>query len=478
MKTTPSISLCLIIGVIATQQTFATNGMNLEGYGPIALGMGGTAIASDDTTAAVMNNPATLSLQKTENQFNFAFGILGPDVTISSPGGKQTYNSNADAFFMPAFGYIRKKNNLSYGLAMFGQGGMGTHYSSESSLSAGSGKEVHSCVSVGRVIIPLSYQISKQLSIAATLDFVWAGMSLEMPMSGAQFADLTTPEMQHSGTASGSLMNSMMPFMMAGYGLDWAHFSFNSDTQLTGEALGIGYAAKLGMLYVVNDKLNIGLTYHTQTRLSDLETENATMSFQMSTQNPPPGYPPVFPAMLTGDIAVVDFEWPSVYGMGISYKVTDKLKLSLDIKSIQWSDVMEGFTMKFTTNQDPGNDMSSMGGSNMQGQDLVASLYQYWDNQLVISVGGEYLLNENIALRLGLNHGNNPIPDQYLNPLFPATVENHLTGGFSVNVSDRSRLDFAASIGFRKEASIPTPMGEMVSAHRQFNAQMMYSFNW
>lgn len=43
----------------ATEEAGARNGMNMEGYGPIACGMGGACMAFDNGTAAVMNNPAT-----------------------------------------------------------------------------------------------------------------------------------------------------------------------------------------------------------------------------------------------------------------------------------------------------------------------------------------------------------------------------------------------------------------------------------
>src|SRR5690606_21581711 len=68
----------------------ATNGMNLEGYGPIATGMGGASMAYDNGTAAVMNNPATLGLMEEGNRLDFALGALRPDVSVShpmSPGG-------------------------------------------------------------------------------------------------------------------------------------------------------------------------------------------------------------------------------------------------------------------------------------------------------------------------------------------------------------------------------------------------------
>src|SRR5437763_754946 len=38
----------------------ATNGMNMEGYGPIATALGGASFAYDNGTAGLINNPATL----------------------------------------------------------------------------------------------------------------------------------------------------------------------------------------------------------------------------------------------------------------------------------------------------------------------------------------------------------------------------------------------------------------------------------
>ena len=43
-------------------------------------------------------------------------------------------------------------------------------------------------------------------------------------------------------------------------------------------------------------------------------------------------------------------------------------------------------------------------------------------------------MNDALTLRAGLNLANNPIPDQYMNPLFPAIVKNHVTGGVRLRV--------------------------------------------
>ncbi|MGB2698313.1 MAG: aromatic hydrocarbon degradation protein, partial [Candidatus Zixiibacteriota bacterium] len=130
--------LCLTIFLFATApSTLATNGMNLEGYGPVAMGMGGASMAYENGTAAVMNNPATLSLMSQGLRFDIALGMLGPDVDalVATQLGNMNANSSADAFFMPALGLAIKRGSLVYGLGIFAQGGMGTEYSKDSWLA-------------------------------------------------------------------------------------------------------------------------------------------------------------------------------------------------------------------------------------------------------------------------------------------------------------------------------------------------------
>lgn len=64
--------LCAILN-----PALATNGMLMEGYGPIATGLGGAAQAIDNGTAAMAMNPATLSLMPTRARHDAALGMLG-----------------------------------------------------------------------------------------------------------------------------------------------------------------------------------------------------------------------------------------------------------------------------------------------------------------------------------------------------------------------------------------------------------------
>src|SRR5512140_232960 len=132
----------LVAGMAAAPLAHATNGMNLEGYGPVAAAMGGASMAYDNGTAAVMNNPATLGLMKEGGRFDAALGMLAPSVNSRVPGA--SVDSSATAFYMPAVGYARKSGQWTYGAGVFSQGGMGTEYAANSFMAAGSGDKVRS----------------------------------------------------------------------------------------------------------------------------------------------------------------------------------------------------------------------------------------------------------------------------------------------------------------------------------------------
>jgi long-chain fatty acid transport protein len=206
------------MGVIAPGLALATNGMIMEGYGPVATAMGGAAMAYDNGTAALANNPATLALMAEGSRIDVMLGHVGPDVN-SEPG---IGGSSADAFYMPAFGYVKKRGDLVYGAGIYGQGGMGTEYDTGDMAQVG----------VGRLIFPLAWQATPRLSVGGSIDVVWAGMDLVVP----------------------------------GYGID-----FKDDSDFTGKAKGYSLAAKLGFTYRLNDAFTVGGVYQTAGNLPDLK---------------------------------------------------------------------------------------------------------------------------------------------------------------------------------------------------------------
>lgn len=175
----------LIMAMVFSPTTvLATNGMNPEGYGPIATGMGGASMAYDNGAAATMNNPATLGLMPEGDRLDLAVGVLGPRVTSKMSGMEA--DSRGTAYFMPALGWAKRSGALAYGVGIFSQGGMGTEYDADSFMALGSGDIVRSELGVGRFIVPVAYNVNNDLTLAASVDYVWASLDLKMAARGAQ----------------------------------------------------------------------------------------------------------------------------------------------------------------------------------------------------------------------------------------------------------------------------------------------------
>jgi len=466
--------------------------MNLEGYGPIAAGMGGASFAFDNGTAAVMNNPATLSLMPEGFRLDLAVGMLGPDVTstLAIPGMEMTANSSADAFFMPALGLVRKQCKLAYGLGVFGQGGMGTEYakncwmadpSQGANTALTEGLVNRSEVSVGRAVGTFAYDVNEKFSIALTADFVWAGMDLQMAMSEAQFQDLANPQARNVGKASGTMADAFgqmyEPFSGTGISqLYHAYFDFSNDNDFTGEAMGYGFAGKIGAVYKAMPELTIGAVYQSQTSLGDLETDNAELSMAVNVdpgifQGQPTGNYMDMNLPISGKIIIKDFEWPSIFGAGVAYQPMEKLLLAAEVKQIMWSDVMEDFKMNFTA-----DNIAQNGG--FAGLEMDAALFQKWEDQTVFAAGGAYKPIDPLTLRAGFNFGKNPVPDTYLNALFPAIVESHLMFGGGYDFGQGSQINVSSTVAFEKEAVNPgngSTIPPVTSTHSQLNWMVMYS---
>lgn len=284
--------VCLFLGAFAlsTPSAWATNGMNLDGFGARSGAMGGTAQAYDVGNAAMMKNPATLSLLPEGNHLDLGLTVLLPTVKaqISTPAGVQTTTSTGNAYYMPSLSWVRRTGAWAYGLGVMPQGGMGTEWSGSSFLAGGSGLPQRSEVSVGRVMLPVVYDVNDRLSVAGQLDWVWANLDLQM----------LNPQMGYVDVSNGG--------------------------KFTGQMGSTGFAYKLGALYRVLPQLTVGASYHSQTHLGDM-TGQGTLN----------GVPTTF--------RVRDAQWPASFGLGLAWQVTAPLLVTADVQRLRWSTTMQRF---------------------------------------------------------------------------------------------------------------------------------------
>lgn len=428
----PVAAALLLGGALSTAH--ATNGMLMEGYGPIATGMGGASQAYDNGTGAMAQNPATLALMSDGAHLDVAIGVLGPDVSSSMMG--MAARSGGTSYVMPALGYTRRSGSLTYGLGVFAQGGMGTEYAADTFLAMGSGEPVRSELGVGNVIIPLAYQVNPDVTVGATLDYIWSSLDMQMAASGAQLGGLVT-------AAGGNIGGALAPLGSA----PWARINFTDSNKFTGAASATGFGGKLGATIKASPVVTLGASYRLKSSIGDMKTSATAASMTAAG-----GFSD------SGQITVVDFQMPSVFAVGASWQARPDLMLVGDVKSIGWAEVMKSFKMRY--------DSAQMGGS------VSFELPQNWKDQTVLSLGAAWKANEQLTLRAGLNLANNPVPDATVNPLFPAIVKNHVTFGVGYKASAQGALN--ASVTMAPKVTVTNGSGIDIS-HSQTNVQLMYS---
>lgn len=477
MKLKKIVSALATLALAAPGVALATNGMNMEGYGPVATGMGGASYAYDNGTAGLINNPATLGLMKSgTSRLDVAIGGLHPDVTTRM-AGMPNANSGGNAYYMPAVGYVRKDGKLTWGAGMMAQGGMGTEYGKNSFLSSGlsmmgagyvSGQENRSELGIGRVMIPLTYDVTDTFRVGGTLDYLWGGLDLQMVMSGQMFSAFTAGT-SPLGSATGSMVNNL-PAVMGAFAItdiNWAQFDFSEGSNGMKQKLKTdGWAGNLGFVWQASPKLSIGGVYHAKTSLGDMEGKgtlkmNATIGGAGMT------------VPISGKLKVIDFQWPETFGLGMAYQVNDKFTFVADYKRIGWADVMSSFRMSFSADAVQANPAAA-GMVAMGASALNATLVQKWRDQNVFMIGGAYKATGALTLRAGLNLANNPVPNKYMHPLFPAIIKNHITAGAGYAFNKVSSLDF--SLTYAPEVTATNAnMGGVKTDHSQTNWQLMYS---
>lgn len=412
----------------------ATNGMLLEGYGPVSTGMGGASQAFDHGTAAMAQNPATLAFMAEGSQLDIALGFLGPKVNSSVPG--MSAQSGGNSYLMPAVGYATRKGALTYGIGMYAQGGMGTEYDANSFMAMGSGDTVRSELGVGSLLIPVAYQVNPNVTVGATLDYMWSSLDMQMAVSGAQLGGLVTG-------ASGNLGMGMSALGAA----PWARINFTDNNKFTGAAKATGYGAKVGATFKASRDVTLGASYRFKSVLDDMKTSDAAASMS------------AFGGFVdNGRITVVNFQMPAVLAVGASWRPQSSLLLAADIKSIAWSDVMKSFKMRY--------DSAGMGGT------VSFELPQNWKDQTVLNLGMAWNASERLTIRAGLNLADNPVPDATVNPLFPAIVKNHVTLGFGYKASQSAEVN--ASVAAAPQTTVTSGSGVTIT-HGQTNLQLMFT---
>jgi len=406
------------IGLTASP-AIATNGMNLEAYGAKAAGMGGASFAYENGNSALMNNPATLGLRQPGSSLGLGLTVLLPQVST----------------------------HMNHPLAgpMSEESGGDAYYMPSLSLIRKTGNLTYGAGVLAQGGMGTEYGSNSFLSNGT-------GLPMRSEVGFGRFMMPLAYNVSDKLTVAGQLdfvwasMDVQM-LMPDGSG----HVNFSNDNDFTGRASSSGWAYKLGFHYQATPEFAVGATFHSKTSIGDLEGDGS-FTTAAGTQIPT-------------QFKVVDFQWPQTYGIGVAWKSTPTLLLVADLKRLLWSDSMKDFRL----------------GTNMGMGWQVGAMPQNWKDQTIVMVGAQYMLAPNLALRVGVNHADNPVPDETLNPLFPAIVRTHYTLGVGWNIGGGHSLAGSIAISPEVARTNPTMFGPGMAGsvtHQQSTLRINYNYNF
>ena len=379
--------------------SLSANGLNLNGVGSKAIAMGGAFIGMADDYSAIFWNPAGLTQMKNPSLSFFVTDLI-PSGTYAFPQYGIDAKTKSAMYPSGALGYFKPVNDkLTIGIAAYVPSGTGAKWNGEDLklLAKGAVYKWDSFIAVITVSPVIAYKISDMLSLGATINLDYGMMKIHRPGVG----------------------------------------------QYTEDMSGFAFGATVGALFKPIDKLGIGLTLRTPTKVKF--SGEATMASAS-----------LYNLSVTSE-AEREATWPLWLGVGISFKATDKLTLNADAQYTNWKKID---TIAITYDNAP---WQSMKAHPLLGAAFNNDFVLNWKNTTQWRFGVEYAFSEKLALRAGYYYDPSPSPAETLNVLLPEITYNVITLGVGYN-TDKISLDLCLENLTGKDVDSPLT-GKMPGKH-------------
>jgi len=380
--------IVFLLILMFSMPTLATNGYWSHGYGPKSKSIAGACVAMAFGAMCAATNPGSLAVVGNRIEFGAALfaptrGFEADDNAMSPPYGSippGDYESDNDFFLIPHFAYNRMLDDKSsIGIAIGGNGGMNTEYRSDifrNFNNPGGTASSPTGIDMKQVFIGLTYsrRLNEQHSIGIT------------PVLAIQ-----------SFEAQG-----LEPFQA---------FSESPD-KVTNNGTDISYGGglKLGWLWQVNDRLNIGASYQSRLYMTEFDDYKGLFAEQG------------------------DFDIPSNFDLGFSYKLTPQLTFAFNYQRINFEEI--------PTIGNPADVMFTTPGQGLGCDDCLGF---GWNDVDVYKVGVQWQYRPDLTFRAGYSYASDAFEgDQALfNILAPAVVKRHFSFGIGKKLDNGSEINLA-----------------------------------
>ncbi|HEX5045389.1 MAG TPA: outer membrane protein transport protein [Candidatus Polarisedimenticolaceae bacterium] len=386
--------LAVLLALAAHGTAGATNGFNLIGFGAESTAMGGADLAVARDTSALNTNPAGL-LQIEGRRWDVAFALGYPrDVRHVDGLGNDAENVSDPVPVLQGGWARRVGSGAALGVGLFVQGGAGSDFEQ---MLTGFGNRDGLSSSFGLVKLSLGGAIRAGAKVALGASVSLTRGALEQTV----FPDTSAP-------------------VFLGYELD--------------EADGYRFGWKVGIAVEATPRVRLGAAY---TEAIPLDLEGDRIVFDMEALG--------LGKVAYGEAHAEGLGFPREVGLGLAFRPTPSLLLSVEADWLQWSNAVRVSILSASAPDRPGAP-----------PELSFVQDQSWKDQRVLAAGAAWEHGAT-TWRAGYNHGPNPIPPETLTPLFAAINVHHLTLGVGRRFSDTWRWDAAFEHPFRHEVTYTNP---------------------
>lgn len=236
------------------------------------------------------------------------------------------------------------------------------------------------------------------------------------------------------------------------YGLQAFNSYSASNTNLTNNGYddSFGYGVRIGYMGKITPTVTIGAAYASKMNFQEFDKYKGLFAEQG------------------------DFDIPENYNLGAAWDVTPTVKLALDYQRINFSKVAS-----------VGNPVTNL---LVLGQPLGSTNgpgFGY-SNINVWKLGTEYKYSQNLTLRAGYSHSDNPISasdtgETMLNILAPAVIKDTATLGFTYTLASGNELTMAYMHGFKNSVSAArpgAPFGTQVDTIEMYQNSLGIAYSW
>lgn len=276
------LALAVATAVVAPS-ALATNGYFSHGYGVKSFGMAGVGVAYPQDSLAAATNPAGMVLVGARKDIGVQLFNPSPR-SQDSQGGSLTMGKNesdGDFFFVPEGGYNAMLDaNTSFGVSIYGNGGMNTEYKTNTFAGLGAGTS------------PLGVDLA-QLIIAPT----WS------------------KKLNNNNAIGASLLLGYQRFKATG--LEAFGGNSTDSTKLTnnGYDSSTGTGVRIGWTGNVSPTVTLGAVYSSKVSMGKFDKYAGLFAEQG------------------------DFDIPANFAVGMAVKVNPKTNLVLDVQKIEYGSV-------------------------------------------------------------------------------------------------------------------------------------------